>query len=39
MYTPPGALAMVTDTPFMKGSILEDGAVRTTFKGDDMAAI
>src|SRR5882724_11630348 len=31
----PGALAMVTATPFLKGSIFEDGMVRVTCNGDD----
>src|SRR5882672_4469110 len=29
----PGSLAMVMATPFLNGSVLDDGTVRTTYKG------
>jgi len=30
----PGALAMVMPTPFLKGSVFNEGMVRTTWEGD-----
>src|SRR5882672_6900525 len=30
----PGALAMVMATPFLKGSVFDEGTVRTTWNGD-----
>src|SRR5882672_12613822 len=32
----PGALAMAMDTPFLKGSVFEDGTVRIIWDGDDI---
>src|SRR5467141_1984288 len=32
----PGMLAMAMDTPFLKGSVLEEGTVRIIWDGDDI---
>ena len=35
----PGALAMAMDTPFLKGSVFEDGMVRIIWDGNDIEGI